>query len=133
MAVLATFPNTALDAATNPHAAGPGASEPAALRRAVGYIDAHAGEPIGLAEIAAAARVGPRSLQATFQRHRGHTPLQYLHQVRMEHAHRDLIAADPTRGETVAAIAARWGFTHPGRFSVTYRQSFGCHPRDTRR
>jgi hypothetical protein len=30
---------------------------------------------------------------------------------------------DPALGDTVAAIAARWGFAHVGRFGTTYRQA----------
>lgn len=32
--------------------------------------------------------------------------------------------ADPA-GTTVTDIAVRWGFPHPGRFSVVYRRRFG--------
>ncbi|WSG36845.1 helix-turn-helix domain-containing protein [Dactylosporangium sp. NBC_01737] len=34
---------------------------------------------------------------------------------------------------TVAAIAARWGFTHPGRCSTDYRAAYGRSPSDTMR
>ncbi|WP_372460725.1 helix-turn-helix domain-containing protein [Actinomycetospora endophytica] len=51
----------------------------------------------------------------------------------MEGAHRDLEAADPTRGDTVGAIAARWGFAHPGRFAIDYRRSYGRSPGETLR
>lgn len=51
----------------------------------------------------------------------------------MESAHRDLRAADPASGDTVAAIAARWGFLHAGRFSIGYRETYGCSPSDTLR
>ena len=37
---------------------------------------------------------------------------------------------DPT---TVADIASRWRFTHPGRFSVAYRRRYGCSPSETLR
>jgi transcriptional regulator GlxA family with amidase domain len=132
-ALLTSFPNTAIDALAGRPAPGTGVAGPAVIRRAVEYIDEHAAEDIGLAEVAAAARIGARGLQAAFRRHRDQTPLGYLREVRMERAHRDLQAADPTRGDQVAAIAARWGFTHPGRFSVDYRQRYGRSPRQTLR
>ncbi|MCD2186887.1 AraC family transcriptional regulator [Actinomycetospora soli] len=127
-ATVLTVPGTALDRLTDPTAPVPGPAEPATLRRAVAYIDRHAAEDIGLTEIAAAARVTPRGLQATFRRHRDQTPLEYLRRVRLEGAHRDLGAADPTRGDTVAGVAARWGFAHPGRFSVLHRRVYGTSP-----
>lgn len=131
--LLATFPNTALDALTAPDARdghGPG---PATVRRAVEFIHAHAHEDIGLAEITDAARIGARSLQLAFRHHRDTTPLEYLRRVRLEYAHRDLQAADPTRGDRVETIAARWGFGHPGRFSVLYRKQYGRSPSATLR
>lgn len=108
-------------------------SEPAALRRAVDFIEAHAGEDVTLDEIARAARIGPRALQLAFNRHRGGSPMAYLRQVRLLRAHRDLEAADPTRGDTVAAIAAQWGFANPGRFATMYRETYGISPSRTLR
>jgi AraC-like DNA-binding protein len=61
----------------------------------------------------------------------GLTPGQYLRRVRLAGAHADLAAGDPTAGDTVAAIAARWGFTHPGRFAAAYRTAYGISPRRT--
>lgn len=132
-AALACFPNSALAAQLDPATRGPGATEPAVVRRAVEFIDTHAEQPIGVTEIAEAARIGVRGLQSAFARHRDQSPLAYLRQVRMAGAHRDLQAGDATRGDTVAAIAARWGFAHAGRFSVDYRRAYGCSPRQTLR
>jgi AraC-like DNA-binding protein len=133
VALLATFPNTALDALADADTPGDGSSEPATVRRAVEFMDSHAQEDIGLTEIAAAARIGARSLQLAFRRHRDMTPLEYLRRVRLDGAHRDLLAADPTRGDRVETIAARWGFAHPGRFSVIYRECYGRSPSATLR
>jgi AraC-like DNA-binding protein len=51
----------------------------------------------------------------------------------MERAHRDLQGAEPGDGVSVAALAARWGFTHLGRFAVDYRRRFGTYPSQTLR
>jgi AraC-like DNA-binding protein len=126
-AALETFPNTAM--AVGPQA--PGNADASAVRRAVAYIDERAGDPIGLTDVAGAARVGPRTLQAAFRRHLGTTPIDHLREVRLERAHRDLVAADPTTGVTVALIASRWGFAHHGRFSARYRERFGHSPSRT--
>jgi AraC-like DNA-binding protein len=132
-ATLSAFPNSALEVVTDPNRPGPGTVEPAAVRRALAFIDAHAGESIGLAQIAAAARVGPRGLQLAFRRHRDTTPLEYVRTVRMEGARADLLAADPTEGDTVARIASRWGFLHHGHFAADYRRRYGCPPSSTLR
>jgi AraC-like DNA-binding protein len=127
---LSVFPNTTMRPGYVP---GPGRMAPAALRRAVAYIDEHAAEPVSMAEIAVAARVTPRALQAGFRRHFGDTPTGYLRRVRLERAHRDLQAADPTRGDTVTAIAARWGFGYAARFTDSYREHYGVLPSHTLR
>lgn len=132
-ALLTTFPNTATAALTEPAAPGTDPGGPGVVRRAVAFIEANADQDIGLGEIAAAARIGARGVQHAFRKHRDTTPMEYLRQVRMDRAHRALQAADPTRGDRVAAVAARWGFVHAGRFSVEYRRRYGCSPSKTLR
>ena len=127
-AVLACFPNSTLDAESASYAG----DTPQPLRRALAFIDEHAGDPITLSQIATAARLSPRGLQASFRRHLDTTPLAQLRSVRMQRAHLDLQNAEP--GDTsVAALAARWGFTHLGRFAVEYRRRYGSSPSQTLR
>lgn len=133
LAALAVFPNTALDAVTDPTRPAPGWTGPAALRRAIAHIDAHADGHLTVQEIADAAGVTPRALQVAIRRHRGQTPSEYLREVRLRRAHRELQDADPTDGATVTAVAARWGFAHSGRFATAYRRAFGVGPADTLR
>lgn len=106
-----------------------GSAAPSTVRRAISYIEQHAAEPIGLHEIAAAARLSPRGLQAAFQRHEGTTPLAYLRETRLRRAHAELKSTDPER-TTVAAVAYRWGFVNLGRFAAEHRKMYGCSPRD---
>jgi transcriptional regulator GlxA family with amidase domain len=103
------------------------------VRRAAAFIEEHAGEDIGLGDIARAARVGPRALQMAFRRYRDTTPLEHLRRVRLERAHRELLAADPAAGDTVAIIADRWGFAHHGYFAASYRRAYGRSPHVTLR
>jgi AraC-like DNA-binding protein len=103
----------------------------ASVRRAVDFIEGHAAEPLRLADVAAAAGVSVRALQAGFHRQLGTSPMSYLRRVRFERAHRDLRAGDPTLGDTVTSIAHRWGFTHLGRFATGYRQAYGHSPGET--
>lgn len=128
--VLAVFPNSAHD---HDRHHGRDAGEPATVRRAMAFMEAHAHEDVDLAQVAEAARMGPRGLQAAFRRHRDQSPLDYLRRLRMERAHHDLQVGDPTRGDTVGRIAARWGFANAGRFAVDYRLAYGRSPRDTLR
>lgn len=126
--VLSTFPNTTM---TAEHLPGPGHVAPAAIRRAVAFMEEHVAETITVSDIAAAAGTGVRALQHGLSRHYGTTPTGYLLRLRLERAHRDLQAADPATGITVADIAARWGFPKTGRFFTRYRQTYGQTPGDT--
>ena len=58
--LLETFPNTTMTVA---YTAGPGWVPPAAVRRAAAFIDAHADQPITLADIAAAAGTTARAVR----------------------------------------------------------------------
>ena len=126
---LAVFPNNAL---TEPTTEDRHDAHPDTLRRAVAFIDENAHVGITIADIAGAAHVTIRAVQLAFRRHLGMTPLEYLRRVRLDHAHRDLIAADPA-SQTVTAIACRWGFPSPGRFASIYRQAYGVAPSHTLR
>src|SRR5262249_26842763 len=93
---------------------------PQTLRRAGAYIESSAEKDMGLVEIATAAGVSVRAVQLSFRRHLDDTPLGYLRRVRLDRAHSELREADPTCGDTVVAIARRWGFINPGRFAAAY-------------
>ncbi|SRX79618.1 helix-turn-helix transcriptional regulator [Mycolicibacterium parafortuitum] len=122
--VLSAFPHTA------PPAAAVETASQRVLERALSFIEDYADTDISLADIAAAARVTPRSLHVTFARQMNCTPLEFLRDVRLHHAHLDLIAADPDT-TTVADIAARWGFGAVEPFSVLYRHRYGISPETT--
>jgi len=138
-AFLRVFPTTALaSGADGPPSAG--AVGPATLRRALAHAEAHAHEPIGVADLAAAAGVGVRALQLAFTAHLGTTPTAHLRDIRLRRAHAELRASVPAcpsvdapGGTTVAAVAARWGFTSPSAFATAYRRAHGCAPSDTLR
>ena len=124
-AAVKTFPNTTMTADYQP---GPGKVAPAAMRRAVSYIEANAHRPVTLTDIAAAVAVSPPALQQGFVRQYGTSPLGYLHRVRLERARRDLQVADPSAGATVSSVATRWGFPNSGKFSAAYQSMFGQPP-----
>lgn len=112
--------------------ATPASSSPAAVRRARSYIELHAHEDIGPSEIAAAARLSVRGLQAAFRRSEETTPLAYLRRTRLRRAHADLVRQTPD-DTTVAAVAGRWGFSNLSRFAAEHRAEYGCSPSDTLR
>jgi transcriptional regulator GlxA family with amidase domain len=107
-------------------------SSPATLRRAVAFIDEHAGRHLAVADIAAASFVTVRALQLAFRRHLDMTPMRYLRRVRLHCAHQDLLAADPAR-ESVTAVAYRWKFASASRFTAYYSGIYGVLPGGSRR
>jgi AraC-like DNA-binding protein len=126
---LSTFPNTATaePARVDHHDSGQ-----ATLNRAIKFIEENAGAGLSAADIAAAANVSIRAVQLAFRRELGVTPLGYLRQVRLDRAHRDLLAAGPA-GPTVTAVSVRWGFSSSSRFAAYYREAFGVLPSHTRK
>lgn len=104
---------------------------PVHVRRAEDYIDAHAAEPVTLADVAAAAGVSVRSLQAAFRAHRGATPMERLRERRLEIARGRLMEAAP--GTTVLGVVTAVGLGDAGRFSVLYKRRFGESPSETLR
>ncbi|MEJ2863060.1 hypothetical protein [Actinomycetospora flava] len=130
-AVLATFPNTALEALRDPRGRAGDVGETSA-ERAVDFVHAHAGEPVRPAEVAARAGAPTRDVDTALRRRRNTTLARELWLARMRGAHADLCVGDPAAGDTVAAIAARWGFTSLARFAVAYTMTTGGEtPEDT--
>lgn len=125
---LAVFPNELVPEPSRRDNVGTGEFT---LRRAIAFIEEHADQDIGLSDVATAVRVTPRALQYAFRRHLGTTPMRYLRRIRLARAHEELRTADPTTGTTVTAVALRWGFPHPGRFSSHYRAVYGVTPSET--
>jgi AraC-like DNA-binding protein len=111
------------------------ANEPAlpeTLKDAVSFIHRHAAEDVSINEVAAAVHLTPRAVQYLFRRQLGATPTEYIRRVRLDRAHRELLAGSPSN-VTVTEIAQRWGFAHTGRFAVLYRQTYGQSPHTTLR
>jgi AraC-like DNA-binding protein len=111
----------------NPVTAAPGT-----IRRVVDAIQAQPGKPFTVAGLAAIADISVRSLQQSFQRYIGMSPMTYLRQVRLARVHEDLRCGDPAL-HTVTGTAYRYGFTHMGRFAAEYRAQYGVSPHDTLR
>ncbi|WP_338081046.1 ANTAR domain-containing protein [Amycolatopsis nivea] len=125
IAVLNAFPHTASAERT-----GDGLdAHSQTLRRAISFIEANLDRPIDIAEIAADARVSARAVQLAFRRHLGTTPMAYLRRARLDRARAELRAAVPEQ-DTVARIAARWGYA-PSVFAAHYRAAYGESPSST--
>jgi len=111
-------------------AGGCGVPVSRAVRIAVDLIESAPERPWRVAELAASVGVSPRTLQDSFRRARGTTPLEELRRIRLARAHNDLITGTP-QTTTVTDVAARWGFFHLGRFSQNYRAAYQESPSQT--
>jgi AraC-like DNA-binding protein len=102
---------------------------PRDVKRAIDYIRANLDTAVTLADIVAAAGVPGRTLFKHFRAFTGMSPMNYLRATRMERIRAALLDAE--HEESIAGIAARYGFDHPGRFALEYRKRFGEKPSQT--
>jgi len=89
-------------------------------------MQANASTPLTITEIAEAAGCSVRALQIAFQRFRGTTPMRVLQQARLEQARTEILCAD--QRQSLARIAAEYGFSSPTRFAQTLRRKYGVYP-----
>lgn len=84
-----------------------------------------------LADLALAVGVSVRTLCDAFQRFRATSPMLLFRQMRLDQARRDIL--EDVHGQRITTIALNCGFSHLGRFALSYRQRFGESPSDTAR
>jgi len=99
-----------------------------ALDRMEAYIRQRLCAPISLIDLAHAAGLSPRSLNALCHKYHGISPMVLLRNMRLD-AVRHTLQTSP--GANVTSVALDHGFGHLGRFSAYYRERFGELPRDT--
>lgn len=96
------------------------------------YIEANLSDPLlSPASIASAHFISTRHLHNVFHES-GSTVANWIRSQRLEGAAREL--RDPLlAGESVSAVAARWGFIDAAHFSRSFREAFGISPTGWRR
>lgn len=90
----------------------------------------HLDQPVTLADLANAAALSQRQLNAFCHAELGQSPLSWLRGLRLD-AIRAALVADPQTN--LADLAMLHGFFHLGRFSASYCNRFGELPSQTRR
>jgi len=103
---------------------------PAVVRRVEEYLEAQATEAVSMADVAVIAGVGARALQATFRKHRGYSPQEFLKSVRLKEANERLRSGKSVR---VIDVAYDCGFAKLSSFSADYARRFGELPSATLR
>jgi AraC-like DNA-binding protein len=99
---------------------------PRAVQRALDLIEADPGRPLGLADLARAAGVAPRTLQKQFRAALGKSPGAAIRHARLARARQELL-----RGNKVTDAALSCQFSHMGRFAADYRARYGETPSAT--
>ncbi len=101
------------------------------LARIEHYIRLHlADRDLDPAAIAAANAISPRYLHKLFHEC-GRSVARWIIDQRLDACERDLQRA--VRGETIAEVCYRWGFSDAAHFSRLFKARFGASPKDYRR
>ncbi|WP_375789344.1 helix-turn-helix domain-containing protein [Bradyrhizobium sp. Pha-3] len=87
-------------------------------------------QALSISDICRSLAVSERTLRSAFTKIHGVPPCRRLRTLRLLHARKVLLEAD-RKLTTVTRVAADFGFSELGRFSVEYRKAFGESPSQT--
>ncbi len=94
------------------------------LNLACAFAREHLGDPIELDDLCQVACTSPSKLASLFRDAEGTTPMGWVRDRRMERACELLTGTD----DSIAAVAARVGFSRQGSFSEAFKERFGMTP-----
>lgn len=98
------------------------------LQRVLNYIDEHWQEKLSLSDVAKVACLHPQSLSRYFNKHLRRTFQQYLIELRLSRASRELLETK----RTVSDIAYNCGFNNLANFNRRFLAHYKTSPRDYR-
>lgn len=99
---------------------------PPVFLRAVSYINGnYTDNTLTIEKICKESGIGATNLRTLFQKHYHKAPIEYITQLRLEHA-RNLIAC----GMNIEHAAERSGFNDPKYFARVVKNHFHCTPRE---
>jgi AraC-like DNA-binding protein len=102
-------------------------SEP--IRGVQQYVKSHLGQPLGVTELAAVARLSPSRFKQRFRQETGLSPSDYVLQLKAAEAKRQLAC----EGKSITDIAFGLGFCTSQYFSTVFRKITGVSPGNYRR
>jgi len=103
-----------------------GSAAPAALLRALAYIEDQPGVRISLGDLAAAAGLSRFHFSRLFRRHIGMTPAFYVERTRIERAKAMIRVGQVSLADVAYAV----GFADQSHFTRRFRHHEGCTPSD---
>lgn len=102
------------------------------LQQLEAWLPAHLGEPLELADLAAAVNFSPRRLQQLCRERHGCSPMEWLRQQRVERLQQQL--RDPLQaGKSLAALMAALQLSDSAATRNTFARRYGCTPAAYRR
>lgn len=93
------------------------------LQRLQEYIDTQYGQPLAVAQLAAALQMDPSTFSRALRAATGLPPYAFLTQRRMQWARAQLV-----QGRNVTEVALACGYANPSKFSAAFRRVAGCSP-----
>jgi adenylate cyclase len=104
---------------------------PSDVKKAVAYMRQQTVTKMSVTDLASYCGVAERTLHKHFRAFLGASPLDHWRPLRLAKARDELLRCED--GTSVTDIAARYGFSHFGRFAQQYRRQFGETPSSTLR
>lgn len=101
----------------------------AAMREAICFLLANFRHEIRLKQVLAAARMTKPTFARQFKKHSGRSCGEFLQQVRLDAARRELAETD----RAITEVALGCGFSQISFFNRAFRRALGCSPSDYRR
>lgn len=99
------------------------------MKQMLQFIYDHYSEPIGLDDIARTAGISSRECTRCFRRAISRPPVRFLVEYRAQMAAMMLSRTD----DSISSIAERCGFVSDSHFGKTFREIYGCTPREYRK
>ncbi len=99
------------------------------IREIMSYVEEHFAEPLSLRDAADVLGLGREYFCRFFRKHTGTSFLQYLTEVRLTHAYRDLQNTDLP----VSEVMEHNGLTNQKRFNREFKKLYGCTPSSVRK
>lgn len=87
-------------------------------------------ETMTIQDIVEKFNISEKTLQNSFKSLFGITPKHFMHLLKLNRAHEELLHADG-QFTNVSDISIKWGFSHFGRFAKDYKNLFGVLPSET--
>lgn len=100
-----------------------------AITRSMAYIRSHYAEALDRDKLAALVSMSPTYYSVSFKRVTGHTPTQYIMNVRLDKAKEMLVCSD----RLVSEIAREVGYADPLYFARVFTRHTGMSPREYRK